>query len=146
MRFSSPRGFPPGALLIPSGSPPPWPKCCRTGGSSDVLFAHSMKPPVIPVRSGNFIYSCVAGTSVCFFSQPAFVCCHLRSRRSQADTAADCRVPSLLRVVQALLSQVGPPARTWGLSSSGHGLPGSSPPLRLGHAAVGPLLSAESSS
>lgn len=72
-----------------------------------------MKPPVIPVRSGNFIYSCVAGTSVGFFSQPASVCCHLRSRLSWSDTSADCGVLSLLRVVQALLSQVGPPSRTW---------------------------------
>ena len=87
--FLQPPGFPPGALLIPSGSPPPWLKRCRAGGSSDALFAHSMKPPVIPVRSGNFIYSCVADTSVCFSSEPAFVRCHLRSRLSRADTPAD---------------------------------------------------------
>ena len=31
---------------------------------------------------------------------------------SRADTPADCGVLSLLRVVQALLSQVGPPSRT----------------------------------
>ena len=105
---------PAGALLIPSGSPPPWLKRCRAGGSSDALFAHSMKPPVIPVRSGNFIYSCVTDTSVCFSSEPAFVRCHLRSRLSRADTPADCGVPSLLRVAQALLPQEGPPARTWG--------------------------------
>ena len=93
-----------------------------------------MKPPVIPARSGNFIYSCVAGASVCFFSQPVFACCHLRSRLSLADTPADCGVLSLLRVVQALLSQVGPPSRTWWSVLCIMTLPSRLiPPLRSGH-------------
>ena len=102
--FFQPTGLSPWGLLIPSGSPAPWPEGCRAGGSSDALFAHSMKPPVIAVRSGNFIYSCVAGTSVCFSSQPAFVCCPVRSRLTPLPTA-ECRPHS---VAQALLWQEGP--------------------------------------